>query len=44
MHFPNYRPRRLRSNKLIRDLVQETQLTVKDLIMPLFVRPGSGIK
>jgi len=28
MHFPNYRPRRLRSNKLIRDLVQETQLTV----------------
>tara|TARA_B100001964_G_scaffold99691_1_gene111324 strand:+ start:280 stop:1272 length:993 start_codon:yes stop_codon:yes gene_type:complete len=44
MHFPKYRPRRLRSNKLIRDLVQENQLTVKDLIMPLFVRPGSGIK
>ena len=44
MHFPKYRPRRLRSNKLIRDLVQETHLTVKDLIMPLFVRPGNGIK
>ncbi len=44
MHFPKYRPRRLRSNKLIRDLVRETQLTVKDLIMPLFVRPGDGIK
>jgi porphobilinogen synthase len=44
MHFPKYRPRRLRSNKLIRDLVQENQLSVKDLIMPLFVRPGSGIK
>ena len=44
MHFPKYRPRRLRSNKLIRDLVQENQLTVKDLIMPLFVRPDSGIK
>ncbi len=44
MHFPKYRPRRLRSNKLIRDLVRETQLTVKDLIMPLFVRPGNGIK
>ena len=44
MPFPSYRPRRLRSNKLIRDLVQETHLTVKDLIMPLFVRPGSGIK
>ena len=44
MHFSRYRPRRLRSNKFIRDLVQENQLTVKDLIMPLFVRPGSGIK
>ena len=44
MQFPKYRPRRLRSNKLIRDLVRETHLTVKDLIMPLFVRPGNGIK
>ena len=44
MHFPKYRPRRLRSNKLIRDLVRENHLTVKDLIMPLFVRPGNGIK
>jgi len=44
MPFPSHRPRRLRSNKLIRDLVRETHLTVKDLIMPLFVRPGSGIK
>jgi len=44
MHFPKYRPRRLRSNKLIRELVAETNLSVKDLIMPLFVRPGNGIK
>ena len=44
MQFPKYRPRRLRRNKLIRDLVRETHLTVKDLIMPLFVRPGTGIK
>lgn len=44
MHFPKYRPRRLRSNKHLRDLIQETHLSVKDLIMPLFVRPGSGIK
>ncbi len=44
MHFPKYRPRRLRSNKLLRSLVRETHLSVKDLIMPLFVRPGSGIK
>ncbi len=44
MHFPKYRPRRLRRNKLIRELVSETNLSVKDLIMPLFVRPGNGIK
>jgi porphobilinogen synthase len=44
MHFPKYRPRRLRSNKLIRELVSETNLSVKDLVMPLFVRPGNGIK
>jgi len=44
MQFPKYRPRRLRSNKLIRDLVRENHLSVKDFIMPLFVRPGNGIK
>lgn len=44
MQFPKYRPRRLRGNKLIRDLVRENHLSVKDLIMPLFVRPGNGIK
>ncbi len=44
MHFPKYRPRRLRANELLRSLVRETHLSVKDLIMPLFVRPGNGIK
>ena len=44
MHFPKYRPRRLRSNKLLRELIRETHLSVKDLIMPLLVRPGDGIK
>ncbi len=44
MYFPKYRPRRLRSNKLLRELVREVNLSVKDLIMPLFVRPGNGIK
>ena len=44
MHFPKYRPRRLRSNKLLRELIRETHLSVKDFIMPLFVRPGDGIK
>lgn len=44
MHYPKYRPRRLRANNLLRELIRETQLSVKDLIMPLFVRPGNGIK
>ena len=44
MQFPKYRPRRLRSNTLIRRLVREEHLSVNDLIMPLFVRPGSGLK
>src|SRR5262249_9866790 len=42
--FPTVRPRRLRHHPLIRRLVRETTLTVEDLILPLFVRPGQGIK
>ena len=42
--FPTVRPRRLRHHPLIRGLVRETSLTVEDLILPLFVRPGHGIK
>src|SRR5438046_4210900 len=42
--FPTQRPRRLRSHPLIRSLVRETTLSVDDLIFPLFVRPGRGIK
>jgi porphobilinogen synthase len=44
MWFPDYRLRRLRRNEPLRTLVRETQLTVNDLIQPLFVRPGKGIK
>ena len=36
------RPRRLRCNVSVRDLVQETQVTVDDFIYPLFVREGEG--
>ena len=43
-NFPTTRPRRLRSHPLLRNLVRETSLTVEDLILPLFVRPGRGIK
>ncbi|HEY7154540.1 MAG TPA: porphobilinogen synthase [Gemmataceae bacterium] len=42
--FPQTRPRRLRHHPLIRNLVRETTLAVEDLILPLFVRPGRGIK
>src|SRR4030067_725029 len=44
MGFPEHRLRRLRQNENIRRLVRETHLSVDDLIMPLFVRPGKGIK
>ena len=42
--FPTVRPRRLRHHPLIRSLVREASLTIDDLIFPLFVRPGRGIK
>ncbi len=42
--FPITRPRRLRSNPLLRGLVRETELSVRDFILPLFVRPGAGIR
>jgi len=42
--FPTIRPRRLRQHPVLRDLVRETSLTAHDLIFPLFVRPGRGIK
>ena len=38
------RPRRLRANKAIRNLVRETKLNVEDLIHPLFIVEGEGIK
>jgi porphobilinogen synthase len=42
--FPTARPRRLRHHPLLRNLVRETTLTVQDFILPLFVRPGRGVK
>jgi porphobilinogen synthase len=36
--FPNRRLRRLRKNEKIRDLVQETRLSVKDFICPVFIQ------
>jgi porphobilinogen synthase len=42
--FPVVRLRRLRYNSLVRDLVRETRLQVSDLILPLFVRTGRGVR
>ena len=44
MKFPQYRPRRLRKDDLFRRMIRETQLRPDDLILPLFVRPGKGLK
>lgn len=38
------RPRRLRQNETIRSLVRETALNAEDLIYPLFVCPGEGVR
>ena len=38
--FPNIRLRRLRNNEKIRELVQETRLSTKDFICPVFIQEG----
>lgn len=38
--FPTVRLRRLRRSPAIRDILQETRLSVKDLICPIFVKEG----
>jgi len=44
MGFPRIRMRRLRSSSAMRRLIRKTALSVDDLVYPLFVREGSGIK
>lgn len=44
MPFPTHRPRRLRRNENWRRMVRETYLRTDDLVYPLFVVPGSGIR
>ena len=41
---PLERPRRLRRNSAIRDLVQETSLSAKDLVWPVFVKEGKHVR
>jgi porphobilinogen synthase len=44
MAFPQQRMRRLRANERLRDMVRETRLSVDQLIYPLFVRHGRGVR
>ncbi len=43
MGFPEYRPRRLRKNAALRRMVRETRLSSDNLVMPLFIVPGSQV-
>src|SRR5215208_7901859 len=42
--FPSYRPRRLRRTEALRSLVRETVLASSQLVLPLFVRAGNGVR
>jgi len=44
MGFPDNRLRRLRKSESMRRLVRETTLSVDNLVFPLFVRNGKGLK
>ena len=44
MSFPIHRPRRLRRNENLRRMTRETHLRVDDLIMPLFIVPGTKVE
>lgn len=39
-----YRPRRMRRSEAARRLIRETRLSPDQLVMPLFVRPGKGVR
>ena len=42
--YPQYRPRRLRRTPALRALVRETHLHPAQLVLPLFVRTGAGVR
>jgi len=43
MAFPTQRLRRLRANPVVRAMVRETTLDVRDLVYPIFVVPGRAV-
>jgi porphobilinogen synthase len=44
MSFPYERPRRLRRSERLRGMVRETSLAPANLVYPLFVAPGRGLR
>jgi porphobilinogen synthase len=44
MAFPAHRMRRLRRTPQLRRMVRQTCLHVDDLVWPMFVRPGKGVR
>ena len=44
MVFPEYRPRRMRQSETFRAMIRETRLSPEQLIYPLFVLPGKGVR
>ncbi len=42
--FPIVRSRRLRTTPILRGLVRETELNPRDFVLPLFIRPGKGVR
>jgi porphobilinogen synthase len=42
--FPQTRLRRLRQTPMLRDLVRETEISLKDMVLPLFIRHGQNSK
>jgi len=44
MGFPTVRPRRLRRTETLRRMVRETRLSRENLVLPLFVVEGSGVR
>ncbi len=44
MKFPEYRMRRLRKTHALRELVRENEILLRQLIQPLFIIHGEGVK
>jgi len=42
--YPKTRMRRLRRNETLRRMVRETRLSTDNLVFPMFVRPGEGVR